>query len=75
MFLEFPGPLLKMFLLRTNLLEAKHLTIGIRGFAMLWVATIHSEVLVSVRVLDMQVSADLAVLQVYPRIEEGHFFI
>ena len=75
MFLEFAGPLLKMILLQTNMSEAERLTIGDRGFAMLWMATIHSEVLVSVRGLDMQVSADLAVPQVYPRVEEGHFFI
>ena len=64
-----------MFLLQTDSSEEKRLTIGDRGFAMLWVATIHSEVLVSVRGLAMQVSADLAVPQVYPRVEEGHFFI
>ena len=41
---------------------------------MLWVATIHLEVLVCVCGLDMQVSADLAVPQVDPRVEEGYFF-
>ena len=73
MFFEFAGPFLKMFILRTNSSEAKRLTIRDRGFAILWVATIHSEVLVQcVRGLDIQISADLAVPQVDPRVEEGH---
>ena len=40
----------------------------------MWVATIHLEVLVHVRGLDMQVSSYLAVLQVDPRVEGGNFF-
>ena len=75
MFLEFTGPLLKMFILRRDLSEVKRLTIMDRGFAMLWVATMHSEVLVCGRGLDMQVSADLAIPQVYPCVKEGHFFV
>ena len=50
------------------------MTIGDRGFAMLWMDAIHSEVLMCVRGLDVQVSADLAVHQVDPRVKEGHFF-
>ena len=75
MFLEFAGLLLKMFMLRTDQSEAQRLTIRDRSLAMLWVATIHSEVLVCVRGLDMHDSADLAVNQVYPRVEEGNFFV
>ena len=41
---------------------------------MLWVEAIHSEVLMCVCGLDMQVSADLAVRQVDSHVEEGHFF-
>ena len=41
---------------------------------MLWMAGIHSEVLMCVRGLDVQVHADLSVCQVDPRVEEGHFF-
>ena len=74
MFLEFAGALLKMFILQTNLSEVKHLTIRDQGFEMLWVATIHLEVLMCFRGFDMQISADLAVPQVVPRVEEGHFF-
>ena len=41
---------------------------------MVWVATVHSEVLVRVRGFDVQVSTNLAIFQVDPRIEEGDFF-
>ena len=41
---------------------------------MMWVAAIHAEVLVRARGLDMQVSTCLAMLQVDPRVKEGHFF-
>ena len=70
---EFAGPLLKMFL-RENSLEAKRLAIRVWYFAMVWVAAIHSEVLVHVRGLDMQVNTNLAVFQGDPRIKEGTFF-
>ena len=40
---------------------------------MMWVATIHLEVLMCVHVLDIQVSAYLAIPQADSRIEEGHF--
>ena len=42
---------------------------------MLWVETVYSTVLVCVRGLDVQVSADLAVPQVDPCVEEGYFFV
>ena len=41
---------------------------------MMWVAAVYSEVLVRVPGLDMEVSTNLAVFQVDPRIEEGDFF-
>ena len=37
------------------------------------VATIHPEILIYVRGLDMEVSAYQAIPQVDPHIEEGHF--
>ena len=40
---------------------------------MMWVATIHTEVLMCARGLDMQVSAYQAIPQVDSRIAEGHF--
>ena len=40
----------------------------------MWVATIHLEVLVRVRGLDMQVSSYLAILQIDPRTKESTFF-
>ena len=73
MFFKFTGPLLKVTFLRTNLPEAECLTIQNRGFAMMWVATIHTEVLMCVRGLDMQVGAYQAVPQVDSRTEEDHF--
>ena len=39
----------------------------------MWLATIHPEVLMCVRGLDMQVIAYQAIPQVNPRIKEGHF--
>ena len=74
MFLEFAGSLLKMLFLRTNTSKAKRLTVKNRGFAMLWEAAFHLEVLVCVSGLDVQVSAYLAVPQVDSCIEQGHFF-
>ena len=41
---------------------------------MLWMAAIHLEVLMCVRWLHVQVSPNLAVYQVEPRVEEGYFF-
>ena len=49
------------------------MTVRDRDFAMLWMAAIHSEVLMCVGGLDVQVCADLSVRQVDPRVEEGHF--
>ena len=49
------------------------MTIQNRDFAMMCVATIHLEVLMCVRGLDMQVSAYQAIPQADSRIEEGHF--
>ena len=46
------------------------MTIRDQGFAMLWTAAIHLEVLMCVRGLDVQVSAHLAVPQVDPRVDE-----
>ena len=40
---------------------------------MMWMATIHTEILVCVRGLDVQVGAYQAVPQVDFRIEEDHF--
>ena len=40
---------------------------------MMWVATIHPEILMCVLGLDMQVSAYQAIPQPDSRIEEGHF--
>ena len=40
---------------------------------MLWMAAVHSKVLMCVRGLDMQVSANLAVLQVDYSDKEDHF--
>ena len=73
MFFKFAGPLLKLTLLRTDSSEAERLTIWDRDFTMMWVATIHPEVLMCVRGLDMQVGAYQAVPQVDSRIEEGYF--
>ena len=42
---------------------------------MLLVATLHLELLVCVCGLDMQVSANLVVPQVHPRVEEGNLFV
>ena len=41
---------------------------------MLWMAAINSAVLMYVHGLDLPVSADLAIRQVDPRVEGGHFF-
>ena len=41
----------------------------------MWVATVHSEVLVRVRGFDVQVSTNLAIFQVDPRIEEGRLLL
>ena len=68
------GSLLKMFILRTNLSEVKRLPIRNRGFAMMWVAAFHPEVLVHLRGLDMQVSTYLSILQNNPCVQEGKFF-
>ena len=38
---------------------------------MMWVATVHSEVLMCVCGLDMQLSTYVAIPQVYPHVEEG----
>ena len=62
-----------MTLLRTDSSVAEHLTIWNRDFAKMWVATIHPEVLMCVRGLDMQVSAYQAIPQADSRIDEGHF--
>ena len=73
MFLKFTGPLLKITLLQTDWSEAERLTVRNRDFAMMWVATIHPEVLMCVCGLDMQVSAYQAIAQVDFCIVEGHF--
>ena len=46
-----------MTLLRADLSEAERLTIRNLDFAMMWVATVHPEVLMCVHGLNMQVSA------------------
>ena len=73
MFLEFAGPLLKMFL-RTNASKARRLDIRDQEFAKVWVAGVHSEVLVCVGGLDVQVRTYLAIFQVDHHIVESSFF-
>ena len=67
------GLLLKLTFLRTDFSKAERLTIPNRDFVMMWVATIHLEVLMSVRGLDMHVGAYQAIPQVDSCIKEGHF--
>ena len=63
MLLEFAGSCLKMLIIRTKSLETKHLAIKNQDFALVWVATMHLEVLVYVHRLD--------ILQVDPLDEKG----
>ena len=53
--------------------EADRLTIRNRDFAMMWVATIHPEVWMCVRGLDIQVITYQAIPKKHFRVQKGHF--